>query len=653
MVDADDKGTGKTQSFVWHAGHSCWTNSFTATAGDCSEGTVETYAFGTTDDMTAEDDSVVTLTMTGVAAVDSNDNAVTAPSLASPAFATITVEDLVPLTVSISDAAASESAGEIAFSVSLSRAHIQDVMVTWTASDGTATEGTHYTGTSGTLTIKDGETHGTLSLPVVDDTANNAARTFTVTFSNATGGAALDTDHTAATGTILDDEGSGEQDIEMWIEDSVQIESDSDGMMQFTVRLSETHPWREITVDYTTSPGTATAGEDYTHTSGTLTFPAREGCCDPIEVPIIDDSEDEDKTETFTVTLSDPQGATLTGASATGTIYDDDIDDTGIELHIDVWPEYLKDDGTIKFHGDNKFMVQFIFQHPARPFEGIAVTGFDENDVTVTATHANTRTRFIPPTGTGITGQFYNLEVTLGDTSNFNVFIEVAAGAAQGTGDYSATGNQEASLRVRNGQEVPQSLSARAGIDVVITAPGPKKQGRVQRDADGGFDVDISFVDPTQPVVGIPVTDFTPADVEVTVTVPTGVAEAKDDASNINAEGSETFALAEAGSPVREAPDPLTAAFRNLPEEHDGASAFDFRVEFSEDIGNSYVTLRDEAFTVTGGGVTGAHRVDGRNDLWEITVKPDAREEITITLPGGRACGTTGALCTAGDDPGR
>ena len=790
MVDAADKGTGKTQSFVWHAGHSCWTNSFTATAGDCGEGP-ETYVFGTTDDMTEEDDSVVTLTMTGVTAVDSSNSAVTAPSLASPAFAVITVEDLVPLTVSIADASASESAGEIAFSVSLSRAHLQDVMVTWTASDGTATQGTHYTGTTGTLTIKDGETHGTLSLPVVDDTANNAARTFTVTLSNPMGGAALDTGHTTATGTILDDEGSGAQDIDIWIEDGALVESDSDGMMQFAVKLSETYPWREITVDYTTSPGTATAGEDYTAKSGTLTFPAREGCCDPIEVPIINDSEDEDKTETFTVTLSDPQGAALTGASATGTIYDEDIADTGIELHIDVWAEYLNDDGTIRFYDDNTFMVQFIFQHPARPFEGIAVTGFDATDVTVTPTNANTRTRFIAPTGTGITGQFANMEVTPGNTSSFDITIEVAAKAATGTGDYATAGNEAASLQVLSGQEVPQSLSARAAIDVVITAPTSKKQGRIARDADGGFDVDISFVDPTQPVVGIPVTDFTPDDVEVTggraarefsdesyqgaayrlrifpdrgadevtVTVPTGVAEAKDDASNINAEGSETFALAEADSPVREAPDPLTAgfeglpsshdggsfgfriafsedidadaddlrdhaltvsggavteaarvdgrkdlwrftvapsggddieielsagrdcaepgaictsdgrqlssglagavegppaltaAFRSVPEAPDGTSAFDVRVAFSEAIGASYVTLRDEAFTVTGGGVTGAHRVDGRNDLWEITVTPDAREEITITLPGGRACGTTGALCTGGDHP--
>ena len=97
--------------------------------------------------------------------------------------------------------------------------------------------------------------------------------------------------------------------------------------------------------------------------------------------------------------------------------------------------------------------------------------------------------------------------------------------------------------------------------------------------------------------------------------------------------------------------DPLTASFSNMPAEHDGETAFSFRVEFSEDVGVSYITLRDDSFTVTEGDVTGARRVNGRHDLWEITVEPDSREAVTISLAGGRDCGTTGAVCTRGDDP--
>ena len=99
------------------------------------------------------------------------------------------------------------------------------------------------------------------------------------------------------------------------------------------------------------------------------------------------------------------------------------------------------------------------------------------------------------------------------------------------------------------------------------------------------------------------------------------------------------------------APASLTASFGEVPAEHDGQSAFNVRVKFSEDVGISYKALRDESFSVTDGDVTGARRVDGRHDLWEITVEPDSREAVTISLPGGSACGTAGAVCTRGDDP--
>ena len=78
----------------------------------------------------------------------------------------------------------------------------------------------------------------------------------------------------------------------------------------------------------------------------------------------------------------------------------------------------------------------------------------------------------------------------------------------------------------------------------------------------------------------------------------------------------------------------LTANFEQVPEAHDGSSAFSFRVAFSEDIGINYRTLRDESFTVTTGEITKASRVGGRRDLWEVTVEPASRDAVTITLPG-------------------
>ena len=97
-------------------------------------------------------------------------------------------------------------------------------------------------------------------------------------------------------------------------------------------------------------------------------------------------------------------------------------------------------------------------------------------------------------------------------------------------------------------------------------------------------------------------------------------------------------------------PPPLTASFEGVPEAHDGEDAFRFRVVFSEDIRIGYRNLRDHSFTVSGGAVTGARRVDGRNDLWEITVEPGSDEAMTIALPAGRECGVSGAICTWGEN---
>ena len=99
-----------------------------------------------------------------------------------------------------------------------------------------------------------------------------------------------------------------------------------------------------------------------------------------------------------------------------------------------------------------------------------------------------------------------------------------------------------------------------------------------------------------------------------------------------------------------EAQNALTASFENLPEAHDGESTFRFRVAFSEPIGISFRSLREDAFTVTGGRVTRGKRVDGRRDLFEITVEPDGTGDVAISLPAGRECSVSGAICTKGEN---
>ena len=101
-----------------------------------------------------------------------------------------------------------------------------------------------------------------------------------------------------------------------------------------------------------------------------------------------------------------------------------------------------------------------------------------------------------------------------------------------------------------------------------------------------------------------------------------------------------------AGPPV----EPLTASFEGMPAEHRGEGGLHFRVAFSEDIGISYRSLREDAFSVSGGRVTGGRRVDDRRDLFRMTVRPDSDGAVTITLPAGRDCGVSGAICTKGEN---
>ena len=94
----------------------------------------------------------------------------------------------------------------------------------------------------------------------------------------------------------------------------------------------------------------------------------------------------------------------------------------------------------------------------------------------------------------------------------------------------------------------------------------------------------------------------------------------------------------------------LTASFAHVPAEHGGpgeANRFTFDLTFSEAPEVSYRTLRDHAFTVTGGDVKRAKRkVAGSNRSWTIHVEPHGWGPVAIRLNAGKACTASGAVCT-------
>ena len=94
---------------------------------------------------------------------------------------------------------------------------------------------------------------------------------------------------------------------------------------------------------------------------------------------------------------------------------------------------------------------------------------------------------------------------------------------------------------------------------------------------------------------------------------------------------------------------PLTASTHDVPESHDGATAFTFELRFSEEPGGGFsaTTLRDQALTVSGGTITNVRQLEtGKKLKWEITLQPSGNEEVTVILLPTIDCADQGAICT-------
>ena len=135
-------------------------------------------------------------------------------------------------------------------------------------------------------------------------------------------------------------------------------------------------------------------------------------------------------------------------------------------------------------------------------------------------------------------------------------------------------------------------------------------------------------------------------DVSVGYTVPSDAAAAR--LKDLSDNPAESFTGQAVTNNTTAAQTPLTASIHDEPSSHDGQEEFTFELRFSENLeGFSYKTLRDNAFTVTGGKVEGARRlVSGSNTKWQIKIRPTSNGDVTIVLPITEDCTADGAVCT-------
>jgi len=237
------------------------------------------------------------------------------------------IENLIrpPTTPSlaITDTSIVEGTGGVAtaaFTVTLSKASTKSVTVHYTTADGSAIALQDYVNVQGTLVFAPGVTSQVINVDVFGDTAAEPAETFTVTLSEAVH---AKIGRAVATGTITDDDDPAVPQLPtVTIAGGTVTEGNSGTKtLPFTVTLSKASA-TTITLTYTTTNGSATAGQDYTASTGTVTF-APGSVTQVININVTGDTTVE-PAETLTVTLSNPTGAAIATASAVGTITNDD-----------------------------------------------------------------------------------------------------------------------------------------------------------------------------------------------------------------------------------------------------------------------------------------------------------------------------------------
>ncbi len=192
------------------------------------------------------------------------------------------------------------------------------VSVRLTTSNLSALAGSDYVNTNILVTFDDGVTNKVVPIVLINNAVAEPDEAFLLTLSQPTGGATIL--QTNATVTIYDDEilpgFLGFQTNEFFVNETAGFA---------TINVVRANSRRGVvSVDFSVSNGSATAGLDYTTNSGTLTFADGEDLKSFL-IPIINDVEGEGN-ETVRLSLTNLQGTntTLTLPTANLNIVDDD-----------------------------------------------------------------------------------------------------------------------------------------------------------------------------------------------------------------------------------------------------------------------------------------------------------------------------------------
>ncbi len=298
------------------------TVAYTTSAVSATAGSDYTSTSGTLTFATNETSKTIAIPIINNSTVETNEtfrvtlsSPTGGPSLGVNYQATVTiVDDDIGITLSAATLSVSEGGTNAVLTVNRSGGLTNTVTVLYATADISATAGSDYTNTSGTLTFTNGVTAQTITVPIIDDSAIETNETFAITLSSPSGATLVSP--SAAIVTIV------ENDSSLSFATNAVAVNENGTLSLVVTRTGGTAG--AVAVDYLTVDGTATAGTDFTNTSGTLTFTNGQASR-TITVPLINDSSVEGN-ESFTLAITNATGGAIVGmhGSVAVTIRDND-----------------------------------------------------------------------------------------------------------------------------------------------------------------------------------------------------------------------------------------------------------------------------------------------------------------------------------------
>jgi len=208
-------------------------------------------------------------------------------------------------------ATVAETGGAVTVAVARTGGSYGAATISYATVNSSATSGSDFTATSGTLSWASGDSAAkSIRVAVLNDTRAEASESFQIRLSGATG-ASLGAVSTS-TVTITDDDSPSPNGTLQFTAGTLTVAENAGSA---TITVSRTlGALGAVSLNYATANGTATAGSDYTASSGTLSWADGDSAAKTFTVPILDDATAE-ASESVTVSLSGISGGAVLGSS--------------------------------------------------------------------------------------------------------------------------------------------------------------------------------------------------------------------------------------------------------------------------------------------------------------------------------------------------